>query len=134
MNVKTITYDGFYFEEKEMTLYVPETYEVVLLQYYEMISELLGEIKDAFIEDSIYLPFLREFVSHLRKFRKQQHKPNGISPFVVLTLYKWSILRLPQVSTTSSFDGIANLIRRIFLIHHQRTTSVSDDSAICTVA
>ena len=130
MDIKTFTINGLDGEDQEITVYAPALYDV-MLQFYEAVSELLG-IKDDFMEETI--SFLREFVSRLCNFGKQQHKPKGISPFVVLTLYKWSILRLPQASTASSFDGIANLIRRIFLIHHQRTTSVSDDSALCAIA
>lgn len=130
MDMKTFTISGLDGEEQEIMVYAPALCEV-MLQYYEMISEIL-EIKDSFIEET--LSFLKEFVSNLCNFAEQRHKSKGISPFVVLTLYKWSILRQPKVSTTTSFDGIANLLRRIFLIHHQRTTSVSDDSAICAIA
>lgn len=130
MDMKTFTIDKLDGEEQEITIYASALCEVIL-QYYEMLSEIL-EMKDDFMEETI--SFLREFVSSLCNFAEQRHKPKGISPFAVLTLYKWSILRLPKVSTTSSFDGIANLLRRIFLIHHQRTTSVSDDSAICAIA
>lgn len=107
-----------------------EIYEE-LMQFFDAINEFIEEIKDSFTEKIIN--FLQEFASRMLTFRTGRSLKKSV-PFIALSLYRWSILRLTSMPLTQSYDDISKMLRSVYLIHHRRTTSVTDDSAICGIA
>ncbi len=102
-----------------------------MMQFFNAIDEFIEEIKDSFTEKIMNL--LQEFASCMLTFRSGRSLKKSV-PFIVLSLYRWSILRLTSLPLTQSYDGISKMLRRVYLIHHRRTTSVTDDPAICGIA
>lgn len=102
-----------------------------MVQFFDTIDEFIEEIKGSLAEK--IMNFLQEFASYLLTFREGRSLKRNV-PFITLSLYRWSILRLTPLPLTQSYDGISKMLRRIYLIHHHRTTSVADDSAICDIA
>lgn len=96
---------------------------------------------EEFIEETypIYITRKKIYIysndfSYGRLMLRARHSfAKGVS-FIVLSLYRWIILPLTSLPLTQSYDGISKKIRRIYLIHHRRTTSVTDYSAICGIA
>lgn len=117
-------------DENEIFFYVYEL-QAAMTKLYDMINDILEKYKDC-LNKQTYNPF-QEFLSRIYNFRNR-HKPKRISLLVALPLYRWAILRLEAMPLTQSYDDISKMLRRIYLIHHQRTTSVPDDSALCNIA
>ena len=102
-----------------------------MMQFFNAIDEFIEEIKDSFTEKIMNL--LQEFASRMLTFRSGRSLKKSV-PFIVLSLYRWSILRLTSLPLTQSYDGISKMLRRVYLIQRRRTTSVTDDPAICGIA
>ncbi len=115
----------------ESVLFNTSTIYEEMMQFFDAINEFIEEIKDSFTETIINL--LQEFASRMLTFRTGRSVKRSV-PFIVLSLYRWSILRLTPLPLTQSYDGISKMLRRVYLIHHRRTTSVTDDFAICGIA
>jgi len=117
-------------DEDEIFFYVYELHAAIT-KLYNIINDFFERFKDHLSEQTYSL--FQEFLSSIYNFRNR-HKPKRVSLLVVLPLYRWAILRLEAMPLTQTYDGISKMLRRIYLIHHQRITSVADDSAICGIA
>ncbi len=106
--------------------------QAAMTEIYAMINDIREKNMDCLYQQTYY-NFFQKFLSCIREFRIR-HKPNRKSLLVVLPLYRLAILLLVAMPLTQTYDGISKMLRRIYLIHHQRTTSVTDDSAVCGIA
>ena len=104
---------------------------VAITKLYNIINDFFWRFKEHLSEQTY--SFCQELLSNIYYFRNR-HKPKRVSLLVFLPLYRWAILRLEAMPLTQTYDSISKMLRRIYLIHHQRTTSVTDDSAICGIA
>lgn len=117
-------------DEDEIFFYAYDLQDVIA-KLYNIINDFFEKFKD-YLSEQAYSLF-QEFLSNVYNFRNR-HKPKRTSLLVILPLYRWVILRLKAMPLTQPYDGISKMLRRIYLRHHQRTTSVADDSAICGIA
>lgn len=102
-----------------------------LFQIFDIMDEYFEKFKDNLVER--IMSFLQEFASCLLTFRDERESRRKAA-FVTLSLYRWSVLRLTLLPLAQSFDGISKMLRHIYLIHHQRIISATDDSALCNIA
>lgn len=108
-----------------------EIFFEIFFYVYEL-EATMTELYNIMIND-FFNNLFQQFLSQIYNF-KNRHKPKRISRLTALLLYKWAILHLEAMPLTQSYDDISKMLRRIYLIHRQRTTSVTDDSTLCDIA